>query len=151
MICYLYSMTHVNSQITCSFEVRELVVIIALGEFECLNLLKYLIHAVPNLGSREQLCIHDKVCFVEKHIQMSAICCVESVLVPIILILLVSHVCPLSLSLSLSIYIYIYILTNQINPFIHTSPHWTKESVIKRTFNEKPLHAIECRKYNRWR
>ena len=32
LIYYLYSMTHVDSQITCSLEVRELVVIIALGE-----------------------------------------------------------------------------------------------------------------------
>ena len=37
----------------------------------------------------EQLCIHDKVCLVEKHKQIPTICCVESVLVPIILMLLV--------------------------------------------------------------
>ena len=42
-------------------------------------------------------------------------------------------------------------LMNQINPFIHISPHWMKESAIKHTFNEKPLHANECRKYSRWR
>ena len=42
-------------------------------------------------------------------------------------------------------------LMNQINPFIHISPHWMKESAIKHTFNEKPLHANECRRYSRWR
>ena len=41
-------MTHVDSQIICSFEVRELVVIVALGEFECLSLLTFDTRAVPN-------------------------------------------------------------------------------------------------------
>ena len=70
-------MTHVDSQITCSLEVRELVVIIAIVEFECLNLLIFDTRS-PKLGSQEQWCIHDKVCFGEKHKQMPAICCVES-------------------------------------------------------------------------
>ena len=42
-------------------------------------------------------------------------------------------------------------LTNQINPFVHISPHWMKESAINSTFNEKLLHANECRRCSHWR
>ena len=42
-------------------------------------------------------------------------------------------------------------LTNQINPFVHISLHWMKKSAINCTFNEKSLHANECRRCSRWR
>lgn len=42
-------------------------------------------------------------------------------------------------------------MTNQINPFVRISPHWTKESTFKRTINEKPLRTNERRRYGHWR